>query len=305
MTLDTPMRPQKTTTLAERFAPEYVESHYTGAHTDLRKFKGARARAHYEEHGRREGRRASPAADRTGFLSCIPYGVRTLEIGPFHAPAFKGPNVKYLDIMSRDALVAHAQKIKLSTENIPATIDFVSETGDLSVVDAQFDVVFSSHVVEHQPNFVGHLNAAARLLHPGGCYAMIVPDHRYCFDAFQQESCIGEVVEAHLQNRRLHSLKTIIEHTAQTTHNDVVRHWRGDHGEIDNVTQRLKSAISLWRAHQDKYVDMHAWRFTPQSFRAICEALASLDLLDLKLHRVYDTPHNTCEFCVVFEKPHG
>lgn len=289
--------------LSDYFPPEFDERYYLKRNPDLPNDKGFDASAHYQATGRQEGRRASPAADRLHFLSCVPKGIDVLEVGPFHAPSFTGKGARYLDVLDSPALKKHAEAMKLPTDKVPSEIHYVSDTGDLSIVDAQFDVVFSSHAIEHQPNLLGHLNGAAKLLRPGGSYLLIIPDHRYCFDALQARTRVAEVIEAHLENRRFHSLKTIIEHTSQTTHNDPRRHWAGDHGTIENFEPRLEQAIATWRAHQGKYIDMHAWRFTPQSFRGICDNLNALKMLDLVASRVYDTPRDTCEFCVVMEKP--
>lgn len=45
----------------------------------------------------------------------------------------------------------------------------------------KFDVVFSSHMIEHSLDLIGHLNQVKSLLKPGGCYFFIAQDHDFTF----------------------------------------------------------------------------------------------------------------------------
>lgn len=285
------------------FPSSFDAGFYRKLHADLVAFSDEQARDHYEAHGRAEGRRASPAALRDGFLTAIPASVRALEIGPFFSPVLKGESISYFDVMDSDGLRRRAKDLGHPLENVPAHIHFVSGDGDLTAIVAQFDLVLSSHCIEHQPNLVRHLNEVRDLLAPGGVFALIVPDRRYCFDALMAPSTIAEVLEASLEDRRLHRPASVIEHLALTTHNDPARHWRGDHGDVGDPAARARKALEVWRLHEGRYVDVHAWRFDPRSFAVICETLFEMDLSPLRVARVYDTPYGAMEFCAALERP--
>ena len=68
------------------------------------------------------------------------------------------------------------------------------------------------------------------MLLPGGCYVIIIPDKRYCFDHFINETTIADVVNMNVNKVKNHSVKSVIEHRGLTCHNDSVRHWNNDHG---------------------------------------------------------------------------
>lgn len=50
------------------------------------------------------------------------------------------------------------------------------------------------------------------------------------------------------------------------------------------------------------YIDVHAWQFTPESFRLITQTLFDLGFIDMKPYRVYATPRPRNEFTAVLTK---
>ena len=92
---------------------------------------------------------APPEFNRNALASLVD-GKSTLEVGPFTNPTLRGPNVKYFDVMDKQGLINRANAIGY-VYTVPVDIDYVSSTGDLSIVDKKFDFCLSSHCVEHQP----------------------------------------------------------------------------------------------------------------------------------------------------------
>lgn len=248
-------------------------------------------------------RAARQSRRRRAFFAPLEHAGSVLEIGPLADPSLRGPNVRYFDVLPTDALRAKAQANGMDPASCPH-IDYVSPTGDLAVVDATFDAVVSSHTIEHQPDLLRHLHGVARLLVPHGRYYLAVPDQRYCFDHFIAPSNIAEVLDAHLRDAAVHSAAHVIEHLALTTHNDPVRHWRGDHGAPAWIDEPglLREAVAQFNASAGTYLDAHAWQFTPQSFAQIMRALAALELSAFDLLSVQPTRRNAFEFYAVLEK---
>lgn len=169
---------------------------------------------------------------------------RVLEIGPYFRPVLVGNNVSYFDVRTTAELTERAELEGYPTEAIP-TIGYVSPIGDLSVVDRKFDAVLSAHCIEHQPDFVGHLIKVGGLLNPDGRYYVIIPDKRYCFDNKLSETNIAQIISAHLEERKVHSPQSVIEHRALTTHNDPLRHWNNDNDDaaLDGAyIERIRSS---------------------------------------------------------------
>lgn len=224
-----------------------------------------------------------------------------LEIGPFTRPVFRGPNVKYFDVLDREGLIKRAKIVNYPTDDVPE-IDFTSSVGDLSVVTDSFDLCFSSHCIEHQPDLIRHLSEVSRVLKRQGCYLLLIPDKRYCFDHFIPESTAPDVIDA--IGRRLHTIGNVVRHRALVTHNDALRHWKGDHGEPRGYQDILffRRAIIEFEAANGGYIDVHSWQFTPNSFRLLIDALSNLGLIDFSCERIYPTPYGRLEFCAVLRQ---
>ena len=140
------------------------------------------------------------------------------------------------------------------------------------------------------------------MLIPEGRYFLIIPDKRYCFDALLPESNLAAVLEAYHQNRKVHTLKSVIEHQALTTHNDARRHWLGDHGRLSDTAGKAKSALNTFIEADGRYMDVHAWQFTPQGFSEIIRLLNLTGYIDFIVEQVYPTPVSMLEFYVVLKK---
>jgi SAM-dependent methyltransferase len=280
--------------------PEYSPDVLRANNPDLAGFDDDQMRTHYETYGRAEGRVAATPALREHLVAMIDPDMAILEIGPFCQPVFRGPNVRYMDMLDAAALRERALAIEIDPTNCPEVIHFV---GDLSAAaGADFQVVFSSHNIEHQPDLVSHLQHVEQALTSGGVLIMLIPDKRYCFDHFLPETTLPEVLEAFAERRTRHSARHVIEHIALTSHNDLMRHWNGDHGPRPDLTAPIVlQAMRHYEAHQDIYIDVHAWKFTPTNFREIVGALHHHGLTGLAVERVYETPIGRNEFAAVLK----
>jgi SAM-dependent methyltransferase len=283
--------------------PEFDPIYYRSLYSDLEVMDDAQVESHFIHYGQTEGRVASPLATREGFLKEIINHQQgdILEIGPFCSPVVRGSNVAYLDVLDANELRARAKTLGIDSGSCPEVIDFV---GDLGSVDRRFAAVISSHAIEHQTDLVYHLKGVSRLLEHDGRYYLIIPDKRYCFDAMIAASTVADVLQAHKERRTRHTLRSVIEHRVLTTHNDPNLHWQGAPVTIDQADhdRRLKDAIKEFDDAGDAYIDVHAWQFTPDSFRSITSSLFFLDLTDLRPLRVFHTPRNRPEFCAILEK---
>jgi hypothetical protein len=214
------------------FTEELDTDFYRTSNPDLAHMSDDELGAHYESHGIAEGRLGHPIALRECVIDALAsFPGSILEIGPFYQPACSGPNVRYFDVQDAAGLHEHAGKEGLSEERIPEVIHYVHESSDLSAIPETFDVVFSSHVIEHQPDLIHHLNGVNNILNDRGVYIAVIPDKRFCFDHFIPETSIGEIIEAHAQRRTRHTISAHIDAIMGVTHNDATAHWEGRHGE--------------------------------------------------------------------------
>ena len=238
---------------------------------------------------------------RADFLAGIDTSGSVLEIGPFDCPVFEGDNVSYFDVLDQHNLRLRAIAHGRSPDRCPQ-IDYVSPNGDLRIVDRKFQTVFSSHVIEHQPDLIAHLQAVQKILAPGGQLCMIVPDKRFCFDHFIPESTIADVLDA-ASAARTHSTRSVLLHSLFTTHNDAVAHWLGFHGERPRSHQDVDAIHAAMAERQrsmgGEYVDVHAWYFTPDGFLDLMEGLHAIKSIELTPAKIYRTGFMDQEFFAV------
>ena len=289
--------------MTDKFYEEYDPVIYRELHDDLAQFSELDLAAHFNNHGQDEGRISNIIKSRYDFIPLIPLESSILEIGPFYSPVVKGENVKYFDVLSYDELLARAKSLNHPVDDIPF-IQFVEPNGNLGIIKEQFDVVVSSHNIEHQPDFVIHLQKVEKLLNPGGLFFCMIPDKRYCFDHFMPETTIADIISRHEEQVKTHYLKSVIEHLVLTTHNDPSRHWAGDHGVQypPDFKYLLSEALREYKEANGAYIDVHAHYFTPQRFSEIISRLNELELTKLAMIRNYHTRRNQSEFFVIMQK---
>lgn len=272
---------------------------YQSSNPDLAGFSETQLVRHYLQFGTQEGRRASGFGGRAGLSQTLNQGQPILEISPWTSPFFAGPNVKYADILSNDELLERAKKVSRDSLDIPKMDYLISPTNLSDSIDASFEIVASSHVIEHQPNLLEHLRQVGKLLVPGGRYVLAIPDKRFCFDHFKAESTLGDAVQADAEKRVRHTLETIVRQETLDTHNDSTRHWNGDHGEVGDPTQGRARAERMYVDSLNEYLDCHAWYFTPSSFRALISESHQRNLQPFAVENIYNTVRNGIEFYAV------
>ena len=226
-----------------------------------------------------------------------------LEIGPLNRPLVQGKFVFYFDLLPTNELKARASTEGLDASTVPQ-IHFSDPNGNLLGVKKKFYDVISSHCIEHQPDLINHLNQVSELLFDvGSRYWVVIPDKRYCFDALLPESSLSEIVQSHHENQTKPSIWKVIEHRAMTTHNDSIEHWLGNHGEYgSDLKQRWDAAVNEFELSNGKYIDVHCWQFTPNSFSKLIGNLYSLRLINFEVEEFFETPINGIEFCAVLKK---
>jgi hypothetical protein len=226
-----------------------------------------------------------------------------LEIGPLNNPLITSDNCKYFDLLDTNSLKRKAIANNLDPRTVPQ-INFHEPNGDLSVVKEKFESIVSAHVIEHQPDLIRHLKQVSDLCQSiGSRYWMIVPDKRFCFDHFIPESRISEIIREHDLNTKKPSKFKVLEHLALTTHNDALRHWRGDHGTFgENLESRWTIGLKHIQDTNDKYIDAHCWQFSPESFSYLIDMLFRLGYIDFECKQIIPTAVYELEFFAVLEK---
>jgi SAM-dependent methyltransferase len=231
---------------------------------------------------------------------------RGLEIGPLDkaiVPREGGRAIWYADHADTAAL-----REKYDPSRVPDSdhrpedfveVDFVLAEGPLAALAdgvAPFDYVVASHVVEHVPDVVAWFDELSSVLVTGGRLCLAVPDRRYCMDARRASSDLADVVAAHLEEHTRPSPRAFFDYALHYTALDVPAAWRGD--VPDDAQEDVGSVYRRTRdyARTADYVDVHVWTFTPPSFEMIVNALGAMELTDLRIEELHETPPGGGEF---------
>ena len=241
----------------------------------------------------------------------ISHNATILEIGGGYRPRFtKGeyPNVFHLDHATAEDLRKKYSNEPVAcdlVENIQP-VDFVSDGSpieDLIPEELKFDVIFSSHAIEHQVDLIGHFISIEKLLKVGGRVIMLIPDYRCTFDALRFPTVVGEAITVHRRGGKIHRGRQIFGHISRTIDVNPNRKVRSFDLAAAQFNWTLGEGLEATKRCDQPgaaYEDAHAWVFCPLSFRLLLLELYMLGYTCLQPTAVSYTYGN--QFCAVLER---
>ncbi|MEI7973011.1 MAG: hypothetical protein WCH11_01440, partial [Bdellovibrio sp.] len=72
--------------------------------------------------------------------------------------------------------------------------------------------------------------------------------------------------------------------------------------DIEKKTSLIQAALEEYEKARGSYLDVHAWQFTPESFKSIIQMTRALGLSKFSCIRSYPTPKGRLEFVAVLKK---
>ncbi len=282
--------------MSVQFDEEYYRAWYPDVAAAIAAGYFASGQDHYTQFGIHEGRQPCMPRRVEKALSVIDKSGLGLEIGPSYnplAPRKLGYNVHILDHLNasqlREKYANGAQDIRNIEE-----VDFVwkgEKFADLIGNKSCYDWIVASNVIEHVPDFIGFLQQCRGLLKPSGVLSLVIPDKRYCFDYFSQLDLTDSFLDAFYEQRTKPTPGQVFSYFSNYTIRDSFVAWHpGYTGDIklrytfDYAKEMCDKAIS-----HDDYIDVHCWRFIPESFRLIISDLNKLGLLGMSIVKEFDT----------------
>jgi hypothetical protein len=213
-----------------------------------------------------------------------------LEIGPSFNPLLPkaaGYHVETLDHATADQLrEKYGADPNVDIARIE-DVDFVANGRPIAEVvgkPGHYDYIIASHVIEHAPDLLGFLKDCETLLNRSGTLVLAVPDKRRCFDLLQPLTSTGMILQAHEERRTRHPPSALFDDIAYNVYRDGLGGWgKGYAGRLTFVRD-LGTAHLLFNEMlgSSTYIDTHAWRFTPSSFRLIASDLHAIGAIGLR-----------------------
>lgn len=221
------------------------------------------------------------------FRTADPAG-SALEIGPAHnaiLPKRDGFDTKTVDYIDRAGLVEKYREFKQYSPDDIEEVDYVIPAGGSmpQVIHERFDLVLASHVLEHSISLIDFINDCTALLAPGGVFALVVPDRRYCFDRFRERSSIGRVIDTSIDPPRVHTVGTMTEFSLNAVKHGGTSSWSAGHkGRYRLIHDLDEAKANAIRAQGETYIDVHNWVFTPNHLRLLLQDLHALGLISVR-----------------------
>jgi SAM-dependent methyltransferase len=245
---------------------------------------------------------------RARILSLIdPAAMRGVEVGPSFSPIVTKASGADVTIVDHADAAALREKYRVHGVDVEAIedVDVIWSGGPLATVladRAPFDYIIASHVIEHLPDPLGFLSDCESLLAPGGLLSLVVPDSRYSFDCLRPLTSIGQWVDARLSGRTRHTAGTVLDHTLHAAKRGEISWHAGSDVPLAMVHERDHvDAMFELSSTTDEYVDVHAWVFTPPSFRYLVDMARTFGMTSFVVAEEHDTVG--AEFYVTLRVP--
>jgi predicted SAM-dependent methyltransferase len=212
-----------------------------------------------------------------------------IEIGPSYnpiAPKKDGYRVHIIDHMSQEQLIRKYKDHNVHMENIEA-VDFVWRGEPYSILTGKrtyYDWIIASHIIEHAPDLIGFINDCDSIMKDDAVLSLAIPDKRYCFDHFRPITGISGIIDSHFKKNTIHTPGTVAEYCLNVVSKAGQLTWSSGYEGEYNFVHSLESAIEGMELalNTQEYIDVHAWCFTPHSFRLIIHDLYCLKLIPFR-----------------------
>lgn len=240
-------------------------------------------------------------------------GKKVLEISPCFYPLLdldsniqlmRCDRVPYSEIIEREA--GNQFRKDLHLEVVP--LDFVWTDGAQlkDCVTTKFDLIVSSHVMEHVPNWIGWLWSHYDVLNPGGQIRMILPDAKLSGEYIRRLSTAEYAYECFLNQ--------VITSTPSQVFGALlyITEWNGIQENKPILEYKrwygFEESARLAIESYDRHIDIHCWAWTAESLVEDLTVLSEAGLIPFKVASTKNgsMPGAACdEFSIVLERIEG
>ncbi|TXH67627.1 MAG: class I SAM-dependent methyltransferase [Thiothrix sp.] len=240
---------------------------------------------------------------------------RGLEIGPnvrALVPKNSGYQIDYIESLSTEQLIDLVSKKSPHEIDLVPTIDYVAREGLAADTGktAYYDYAVSSHVLEHLPNLIQHLQEVEKVLKEGGIYGLIIPDKTLTLDYLRPCSSFGQVLEAYLLKRTEASLGSYIDslvYSVKNTINDAICWEAASPLDLTKVyvqhPRKIEHLLSFEQTKPPADWGGHVWVFTADSFISLFFDIKRFALSQFELIDIQST--GEADFIAVLAKPNS
>lgn len=238
-----------------------------------------------------------------------------LEIGPLWGGFFKkseGWNVEIIDCESQEKLKTKFASVKDSEKiekvDYIAVRDYAKATGK----EKCYDLIFSSHNIEHVLDLISTLNEYEKMLKDDGVIRLVIPDKRFCCDYFSEVTSLSDVINKHeyMKELKVHTIGAELQrsfnafflwnstycYNSGLLYADDMEFKFSDNKDFSTYIQNIRNNFT-----DTEYRDFHEWFYTPASFSKIIYELNVLGYINLMVSECIEV-HDRVEFYIELKK---
>jgi SAM-dependent methyltransferase len=221
-------------------------------------------------------------------------GSKILEISPNWAPLvlsedlLPGGQIQYCDRMPtswlKDRETDNPARLKFDLEVMHSDFDWTPGLKLDECTNLKFDYVISSHVVEHVPDFLGHMIEISSVLKEDGRYVFVIPNGRGTGEFFRRLSEESDVVEHYFMGGSRTSPGQnwdYLQNAVKWDGTPMFGRQKSDFVRHHTDAEAIQDAARCFK----EYVDVHSWVFNRHSFLRI---IAKFNQLNLFPFAVFD-----------------
>jgi SAM-dependent methyltransferase len=237
-------------------------------------------------------------------------GTVGLEIAPNWVPLIskEEANIHYCDRISYKDLVEREKDNPDRKSNglSVASVDFVwSERKQLSqCTPIKFDYILSSHVLEHVPDFLGFLYQQRACLNDNGIIAFVLPDTSRMGEYFRPTTTASQIINAYYSRSTNPNPGQVYEALKYMLDVGGITDFTGKQYTDFKNFYSDKQIIDFINLARYKYLDVHCWAFTVNSFPSVMKELKDVGLFDFDIVDI-KSGETALEFYVKLKPTHA
>lgn len=238
-------------------------------------------------------------------------GKNILEISPCFFPVIEknnSYNLDYCDRISYSDLVEREKNNQYRIDNNAQVLNLDFQwPEDQRLVDCtkkKYDLITSSHVIEHVPNYIDWLHQHYEILNVGGEVRLIIPNAHKSGEFIRRLSSASLAYEYFLEKRVKPSPSQVFDGLMSITE------WNGKKYKKNILDYKrwytYEEAVRIPTECNDRYIDLHCWAWTAESFYDDFMLLKQCNLLPFEIVNIEDgesiAGYPCDEFSVILKK---
>ncbi|MCL2529688.1 MAG: class I SAM-dependent methyltransferase [Coriobacteriia bacterium] len=240
-------------------------------------------------------------------------GEPILEIGPLISPLVDRDihNAFFADIRSTEEIYEFYLPLDVCPDgelrNKLVPIDFViRESYEKDVAGHKFNVIVSSHVIEHVHDLILHFHDLSKVLNEDGFLVMAIPDRRYTFDHFREVTPFRDMHDVYMRNDFACTARLAFDFEFNRHPCNYPVDYQNNAVSFYPVAEedRFLEYQELYKQIKDEGLryDAHFWVFTYITFLDFLRDCLRANLLPYTLHYSHPPLLNCGEFTIILKK---